>query len=451
MKYQINHVIPGSVLDEMGVSAGDFLLSINGFPVEDELDIRFFEDDLDLVVEIEKPDGDVWELDIERDADETLGLRYDNNSSIRRCKNNCIFCFIDQMPSGLRDTLYVKDDDERMSFLYGNYITLTNLSEAEKERIVRYRIMPINISVHTTNPELRKTMLRNRFAGNIMTELHYFKDNHIAMNAQIVLCPGYNDGDELSRTLSDLSRLYPEMRSVSVVPIGLTQFRKGLPDIVPVSPDKARETLDIIKTCQETMLARHNVHFVYPGDELYLTANREIPDAAYYEDFSQIENGVGMIADFEKQLKTAIASQKYNEDCQKKRFYGIITGELASPYVKRWCEQITKAYADICFEIYTIVNNYFGKSITVSGLITGSDIMNQIPHNKKIDAYFLPGNCVKHETEMLLDDVTVTELSNHFQKPVRVIANDGRALLSEAVVGKMDFVTKEKQYYEQPL
>ena len=451
MKYQINSIIPGSVLDEMGVTEGDYLLSINGFPVEDELDVRFFEHDLDLVVEIEKPDGNIWELDIQRDEDETLGLCKQNNSIIRRCKNDCVFCFIDQMPSGMRETLYVKDDDERMSFLYGNYITLTNLTEAEKERIVRYHIMPINISVHTTNPELRKKMLRNRFAGNIMTELNYFKDNHITMNAQIVLCPGYNDGDELTRTLSDLARLYPEMRSVSVVPIGLTRFREGLPEISPVCPDKARETLDIIKACQETMLATHNVHFVYPGDELYLTANREIPDATFYEDFSQIENGVGMIADFEKQLKTAIESQDFIKYCRKKHFYGIITGELATPYIKRWCEEITKAYTDICFEIYTIVNSFFGKNITVSGLITGSDIMNQIPRDDIIDAYFLPGNCVKHETEMLLDDVTVTELSNHFKKPVRIIANDGRALLSEAVIGKTDSVTKEKQFYEQSL
>ena len=448
MKYQINSIIPGSVLDEMGVTAGDFLLSINGFPVKDELDVRFFEDDLELAVEIEKPDGDIWELDIERDSDEIFGINYEEDQRIRRCTNNCIFCFIDQMPPGMRDTLYIKDDDERMSFLYGNYVTLTNLSESEKERIVRYHIMPINISVHTTNPELRKKMLHNRFAGNIMKDLRYFKDNNIAMNAQIVLCPGYNDGKELLRTLTDLAQFYPEMKSVSVVPIGLTRFRKGLPNISPVSPEKALETLDIILACQKDMLSRHNVHFVYPSDELYLIANREIPDAAYYEDFSQIENGVGMIADFENQLKFAIDRQIYMKASHEKRFYGIITGELTSPYVKRWCDQIMRAYSDIHFEVYTIVNNYFGKSITVSGLLTGTDMLCQVPINDKIDAYFLPENCVKHQTEMLLDDVTVTELSKHFNKPVRVIANDGRALLSEAVIGKTDFKTIEKQEYE---
>ena len=448
MKYQIKHIIPGSVLDELDITAGDYLLSINGFPVEDELDIRFFEEDPELTIEIEKPDGDIWELDIEREPDEILGLDYTKDQSIRRCTNNCIFCFIDQMPPGMRETLYIKDDDERMSFLYGNYITLTNLSEAEKKRIVRYHIMPINISVHTTNPELRKKMLHNRFAGNIMTELRYFKEHHIAMNAQIVLCPGYNDGEELSRTLSDLSRLYPEMRSVSVVPIGLTRFRKGLSAIAPVSPDKARETLDIIRTYQQKMLAAHQVHFVYPGDELFLIAKKDIPDVDYYEDLSQIENGVGMIADFENQLKIAIEHQIYHDTPQKERFYGMITGELASPYVKRWCKQITKAYPNIHFEIYTIVNRFFGQSITVSGLMTGIDIMKQIPLNNKVNAYFLPENCVKHQTEILLDDVSVTDLSKHFQKPVRVISNDGRALLAEAIIGKTDFITKEKQQYE---
>ena len=448
MKYQIKHIIPGSVLDELDITAGDYLLSINGFPVEDELDIRFFEEDPELTIEIEKPDGDIWELDIEREPDEILGLDYTKDQSIRRCTNNCIFCFIDQMPPGMRETLYIKDDDERMSFLYGNYITLTNLSEAEKKRIVRYHIMPINISVHTTNPELRKKMLHNRFAGNIMTELRYFKEHHIAMNAQIVLCPGYNDGEELSRTLSDLSRLYPEMRSVSVVPIGLTRFRKGLSAIAPVSPDKARETLDIIRTYQQKMLAAHQVHFVYPGDELFLIAKKDIPDVDYYEDFSQIENGVGMIADFENQLKIAIEHQIYHDTPQKERFYGMITGELASPYVKRWCKQITKAYPNIHFEIYTIVNRFFGQSITVSGLMTGIDIMKQIPLDYKINAYFLPENCVKHQTEILLDDVSVTDLSKHFQKPVRVISNDGRALLAEAIIGKTDFTIKEKQQYE---
>lgn len=448
MKYQIKHIIPGSVLDELDITAGDYLLSINGFPVEDELDIRFFEEDPELTIEIEKPDGDIWELDIEREPDEILGLDYTKDQSIRRCTNNCIFCFIDQMPPGMRETLYIKDDDERMSFLYGNYITLTNLSEAEKKRIVRYHIMPINISVHTTNPELRKKMLHNRFAGNIMTELRYFKEHHIAMNAQIVLCPGYNDGEELSRTLSDLSRLYPEMRSVSVVPIGLTRFRKGLSAIAPVSPDKAKETLEIIRTFQQKMLAAHQVHFVYPGDELFLIAKKDIPDVDYYEDFSQIENGVGMIADFENQLKIAIEHQIYHGTPQKERFYGMITGELASPYVKRWCKQITKAYPNIHFEIYTIVNRFFGQSITVSGLMTGIDIMKQIPLNNKVNAYFLPENCVKHQTEILLDDVSVTDLSKHFQKPVRVISNDGRALLAEAIIGKTDFTIKEKQQYE---
>ena len=448
MKYQIKHIIPGSVLDELDITAGDYLLSINGFPVEDELDIRFFEEDPELTLEIEKPDGDIWELDIEREPDEILGLDYTKDQSIRRCTNNCIFCFIDQMPPGMRETLYIKDDDERMSFLYGNYITLTNLSEAEKKRIVRYHIMPINISVHTTNPELRKKMLHNRFAGNIMTELRYFKEHHIAMNAQIVLCPGYNDSEELSRTLSDLSRLYPEMRSVSVVPIGLTRFRKGLSAIAPVSPDKARETLEIIRTFQQKMLAAHQVHFVYPGDELFLIAKKDIPDVDYYEDFSQIENGVGMIADFENQLKIAIEHQIYHDTPQKERFYGMITGELASPYVKRWCNQITKAYPNIHFEIYTIVNRFFGQSITVSGLMTGIDIMKQIPLNNKVNAYFLPENCVKHQTEILLDDVSVTDLSKHFQKPVRVISNDGRALLAEAIIGKTDFTIKEKQQYE---
>ncbi|MEG0379386.1 MAG: DUF512 domain-containing protein, partial [Eubacterium sp.] len=272
-KLIIERVAPSSIFEEMEIEAGDVLLSINHTPVDDFMDYRYLIADEELLVEIEKPDGEVWELEIEKEFEEDLGLEFTENMlETRTCKNNCVFCFIDQMPPGMRETLYVKDDDERLSFLMGNYVTLTNLSDYEVERIIRYRIMPINISIHTTDPELRCRMLNNRFAGTIMESLNRFAASDIEMNGQIVLCPGYNDGEALKRTVQDLMTLYPKLISVSVVPVGLSKYREGLEKLEKFDAQGARETLAIISEAQEKMQKTYGSHFIYASDEFYLLA-----------------------------------------------------------------------------------------------------------------------------------------------------------------------------------
>lgn len=426
-KFKIEGVAPGSIFEELEIEKGDTLLTINGMPVADIMDYRYLQADEQLMIEVEKPDGEIWELDVEKDFEEDLGLVFDENMlETRTCKNNCIFCFIDQMPPGMRETLYVKDDDERLSFLLGNYVTLTNLTEAEMERIVRYRIMPINISVHTTNPELRCAMLHNRFAGSIMESLGYFADNGIGMNGQIVLCPGYNDGDELRRTLNDLTGFYPQMASVSVVPVGLSKYREGLAALRKFDAEGARETLSIIGEIQARMRSQHGTNFVYASDEFFLLAGEALPDSSYYDGFPQIENGVGMMTDFRETLEEAVsrAGTVRGNDVLLK--IGIITGRLAADFM-RDCSAKASAVNGAEASVYPVVNDFFGEDITVSGLITGQDIIRQVPTGA--DRYLIPENMVRSHTHDLLDDVTTEEIEKALQAEVRIVPVDGAAFL----------------------
>lgn len=426
-KFKIEGVAPGSIFEELEIEKGDTLLTINGMPVADIMDYRYLQADEQLMIEVEKPDGEIWELDVEKDFEEDLGLVFDENMlETRTCKNNCIFCFIDQMPPGMRETLYVKDDDERLSFLLGNYVTLTNLTEAEMERIVRYRIMPINISVHTTNPELRCAMLHNRFAGSIMESLGYFADNGIGMNGQIVLCPGYNDGDELRRTLNDLTGFYPQMASVSVVPVGLSKYREGLAALRKFDAEGARETLSIVGEIQARMRSQHGTNFVYASDEFFLLAGEALPDSSYYDGFPQIENGVGMMTDFRETLEEAVsrAGMVRGNDVPPK--IGIITGRLAADFM-RDCAAKASAVNGAETTVYPVVNDFFGEDITVSGLITGQDIIRQVPTGA--DRYLIPENMVRSHTHDLLDDVTTEEIEKALQAEVRIVPVDGAAFL----------------------
>lgn len=426
-KFKIEGVAPGSIFEELEIEKGDTLLTINGMPVADIMDYRYLQADEQLMIEVEKPDGEIWELDVEKDFEEDLGLVFDENMlETRTCKNNCIFCFIDQMPPGMRETLYVKDDDERLSFLLGNYVTLTNLTEAEMERIVRYRIMPINISVHTTNPELRCAMLHNRFAGSIMESLGYFADNGIGMNGQIVLCPGYNDGDELRRTLNDLTGFYPQMASVSVVPVGLSKYREGLAALQKFDAEGARETLSIIGEIQARMRSQHSTNFVYASDEFFLLAGEALPDSSYYDGFPQIENGVGMMTDFRETLEEAVSRAETVRGNDVPLRIGIITGQLAADFM-RDCAARASAVSGAEASVYPVVNDFFGEDITVSGLITGQDIIRQVPTGA--DRYLIPENMVRSHTHDLLDDVTTEEIEKALQAEVRIVPVDGAAFL----------------------
>ena len=426
-KLKIEGVAPGSIFEELEIEKGDTLLTINGMPVADIMDYRYLQADEQLMIEIEKPGGEIWELDVEKDFEEDLGLVFDENMlETRTCKNNCVFCFIDQMPPGMRETLYVKDDDERLSFLLGNYVTLTNLTEAEMERIVRYRIMPINISVHTTNPELRCAMLHNRFAGSIVESLRYFADNGIGMNGQIVLCPGYNDGDELSRTLNDLMGFYPQMASVSVVPVGLSKYREGLAKLDKFDAEGARETLSIISDIQDQMRSQYGTNFVYASDEFFLLAGEALPDSSYYDGFPQIENGVGMMTDFKESLDAALSEARGVRGNDVPRRVGIITGRLAADFM-RDCAQKASAVCGVELSVYPVTNDFFGEDITVSGLITGVDIIRQVPPGA--DRYLIPENMVRSHTHDLLDDVTTEDIEKALQAEVRIVPVDGAAFL----------------------
>lgn len=426
-KFKIEGVAPGSIFEELEIEKGDTLLTINGMPVADIMDYRYLQADEQLMIEIEKPGGEIWELDVEKDFEEDLGLVFDENMlETRTCKNNCVFCFIDQMPPGMRETLYVKDDDERLSFLLSNYVTLTNLTEAEMERIVRYRIMPINISVHTTNPELRCAMLHNRFAGSIVESLRYFADNGIGMNGQIVLCPGYNDRDELSRTLNDLMGFYPQMASVSVVPVGLSKYREGLAKLDKFDAEGARETLSIIGSIQAQMRSQYGTNFVYASDEFFLLAGEALPDSSYYDGFPQIENGVGMMTDFKEGLDAALSEACAVRGNGVPRRVGIITGRLAADFM-RDCAQKASAACGVELSVYPVTNDFFGEDITVSGLITGADIIRQVPPGA--DRYLIPENMVRSHTHDLLDDVTTEDIEKALQAEVRIVPVDGAAFL----------------------
>ena len=433
----INGIQKNSILDEMEVAAGDRLLSINGMPVADVMDYRYLTADETLVVEIEKPDGEVWELDIEKDYEEDLGIEFPEQMlETKTCKNNCIFCFIDQLPKGMRESLYVKDDDERLSFLTGNYITMTNLTEEELNRIIRYRIMPMNLSIHTTNPELRCRMLNNRFAGDVISYLKKFRDHHIQMNGQIVLVPDYNDGDELQKTLADLKAFYPVLQSVSVVPVGLSRHRQGLAEIRAFNQTEALKTLAIINTVHQEMTEKYGDGFVYPSDEFFLLADVPIPDVSYYNGFPQIENGVGMMADFKASLKTASENYKNHNDhdhaISDNHRIGLITGHAAHAFMTSLMDDLKKVMPDLDVIIYPIKNDYFGEKITVSGLITGRDIIEQVKpelQENPRDLLLIPENALRQDTELLLDDWTLELLSEHLGVKIVAVPVDGTSLI----------------------
>ncbi|MEF9917964.1 MAG: DUF512 domain-containing protein, partial [Eubacterium sp.] len=390
-KFKIQGVAKGSIFEEMKIEKGDVLLSINQTAVADFMDYRYLIADENLLVEIEKQNGEIWELEIEKEFEEDLGVEFTENMiETRTCKNNCIFCFIDQMPPGMRETLYVKDDDERLSFLMGNYITLTNLTEEEIERIIRYRIMPINISIHTTNSELRCKMLNNRFAGTIMASLKHFAETGIEMNGQIVLCPGYNDGEELKRTISDLMCLYPQLISVSVVPVGISKYREGLIKLDKFDQKGAKKTLEIIEVAQKKMQVMNGTHFIYASDEFFLLAGKPLPEGSYYDGFPQIENGVGMMTDFKETLEEAFEKEFFKNEITKR--IGIITGCLAANFMYECASAVKIKYPKLEIDVYAIKNHFFGENITVSGLITGTDIIDQVEKNHKVDYYLMPEN-----------------------------------------------------------
>ena len=424
----IKNTAAGSIAEEMGIEPGDRLISIDGQEIEDVFDYQFYEESEELILLIEKPDGEQWELEIEKEADEPLGIEFGQGlmDEYRSCRNKCIFCFIDQMPPGMRDTLYFKDDDSRLSFLQGNYITLTNMSDHDVERIVRYRLEPINISFQTTNPELRCRMLHNRFAGDALKKVDILYQGGIEMNGQIVLCKGVNDGEELERSIRDLTRYLPLLKSVSVVPVGLTRFREGLYPLEPFTKEEAREVLSVIHRWQEKIYKEYGLHFIHAGDEWYLLAEEEIPEEERYDGYLQLENGVGMLRLLFNEFEEGMSRLSGGPGS------GVIsaaTGKLAYPYIRRMADRIEERFPGRKIHVHCIRNDFFGERITVSGLITGKDIIAQLKGKELGSRLLLPCNMLKADEGVFLDDITVKEVSDALQVPVDIVKSSGQDLI----------------------
>ncbi len=421
----IKEVESGSIANELELTPGDELISINGTEIKDVLDYHYLIKDEELTLIIRKPDGEEWELEIEKEYDDDLGIVFEEGlmDEYRSCRNKCIFCFIDQMPPGMRETLYFKDDDARLSFLQGNYITLTNMSEDEIDRILYYKLSPINISVHTTNEELRCRMLKNRFAGSALDKMRRLKEGGIIMNGQIVLCKGWNDGEELEKTIHDLAAFLPEMQSVSVVPVGLTKFREGLEKLEGFRKEEALVVLDTIHRWQNIFLTHYGTRFIYASDEWYITAGLPIPDAESYEGYPQIENGVGLIRSLQDEFEEYFTELQGDD---RTREVSIATGVLAAPYIKQLTQKLMTKYPNVKVEVYTIINNYFGKEITVAGLITGGDITAQLNGKSLGEALLIPDVMLRNGESVLLDDVTVEEMEKALQTKIRIVQSDGK-------------------------
>ena len=432
--HRIKEVLPGSIAEELEIEPGDTLLAINDVEIKDIFDYHYYIDDEYLVVLIEKSNGEQWELEIEKDYDEDLGLVFEQSlmDEYHSCRNKCMFCFIDQMPPGMRDTLYFKDDDARLSFLQGNYITLTNMSEEDLDRIILYKLSPVNISVHTMNPELRCKMLSNRFAGDALEKLQKLASHGIEMNSQIVLCKGINDGEELDRSISELSKLYPSMSSLSVVPVGLTKYRDNLVHLEKFEQEDAKKVLEQIHNWQERLLKEIGTRFVFASDEWYIKAGYQIPDESYYEGYGQIENGVGMVRSLVDEV--AIALQNGAGD-ERRRACSIATGVLAKPILDQIVTLIQKKYPNVCVKVYVIRNEFFGEDITVAGLITGQDLEKQLKNQELGDYLILPDVMFRSGEEVFLDDMTATELEMALQKEIHIVESNGQSLV-DAILGE---------------
>lgn len=423
----VERVLKGSIAEEMGIEPKDILLSINGQKIKDIIDYKYLISDDYVEVEIEKKDGEVWILEIEKNYDEDLGIEFTNPliDKARSCRNKCIFCFIDQLPPNMRETLYFKDDDSRLSFLQGNFITLTNMNDEDIDRIVKYRLSPINISVHTTNPELRVKMLNNKNAGKILSILQRFKEADIKVNCQIVLVPQINDGKELERTLTDLSSLYPSVESVAVVPVGLTRYRDNLHRIIPFNKESALGILNLIRNEQNKLKNEIGTRFVFASDEFYALTDEPLPNYEEYEGFPQLENGVGLLKTFEHSIDGEL--DKIDEKFFSNKKYIIATGTLAEGFMNRIKNKIMEKFIGLELKVVAIENKFFGRSITVSGLITGQDIVSQLKGYKYIDGIIIPKSMLRAESNIFLDDLTIEDIEKRLKVkiiPVEVSGKD---------------------------
>lgn len=442
-RIKINHVLTGSIAAEVGIAPGDFVLSINKEPVADVFDYRFLITNEELLLEIEKMDGEIWEIEVEKDEYEDLGLEFDSSmmDEAKSCTNQCVFCFIDQMPKGMRETLYFKDDDSRLSFLTGNYVTLTNMKDPDMDRIIKYKMSPINVSVHATDPQLRRKMLKNRFAGEVLEKLKKLCQAGITVNCQIVLCLGLNDEAQLDRTLSDLLELQG-VKSISVVPVGITKYRESLFPLRPFTGDDAQRVLNQLELWQEKALHKFNTRLVYPADEFFILAGRKLPEYSYYEDFPQIENGVGLITmlqyEFHEYLELL---QQDNTDTRQaeKRNLSIATGTSSFQFIKGMAETLEKVY-NVKVHVYSIKNEFFGENVTVTGLLTGQDLVAQLRGRELGEELLISRSMLKTGEALFLDDYTLDKVRGELNIKVIPVDNSGKDFIQKVLGNKGDLV-----------
>jgi len=431
---KIFDVTTGSHADKAGIKKGETLLSINSNEIVDVLDYRFYQVNRKLTLEVADEDKNVRTIEMTKGEYEEIGLEFETYLMDKQhsCRNKCIFCFIDQLPKGMRESLYFKDDDSRLSFLFGNYITLTNITEHEIDRIIKMHISPINVSVHTTNPELRCKMMNNRFAGDTLKYLKRFADAGITLNCQIVSCPGINDGDELVRTLTDLENLGVNM--TAIVPVGLTRYRENLYPLVPYNKETAGQTIDIIEKMGDECVKKHGRRIFFPGDEFYLLAEREIPSPEFYEDFSALEDGIGMIAYLTDDVGWKLEELDADESlCHK---VTIACGEGVFPYMKRIMSMINEKFPNITINTRAIKNNFFGGGVNVSGLVTGGDLIDQLRDDDLGDRLIITSSMLRFENDLFLDDVSTDDVERDLGVTLVPVNNNGNDLVEAVIAGK---------------
>lgn len=434
MAVKIFDVTTGSHADKAGIKKGETLLSINSNEIVDVLDYRFYQVNRKLTLEVADEDKNVRTIEMTKGEYEEIGLEFETYLMDKQhsCRNKCIFCFIDQLPKGMRESLYFKDDDSRLSFLFGNYITLTNITEHEIDRIIKMHISPINVSVHTTNPELRCKMMNNRFAGDTLKYLKRFADAGITLNCQIVSCPGINDGDELVRTLTDLENLGVNM--TAIVPVGLTRYRENLYPLVPYNKETAGQTIDIIEKMGDECVKKHGRRIFFPGDEFYLLAEREIPSPEFYEDFSALEDGIGMIAYLTDDVGWKLEELDTDESlCHK---VTIACGEGVFPYMKRIMSMINEKFPNITINTRAIKNNFFGGGVNVSGLVTGGDLIDQLRGDDLGDRLIITSSMLRFENDLFLDDVSTDDVERELGVTLVPVNNNGNDLVEAVIAGK---------------
>lgn len=410
----IKSVEENSIAWELGIESGDVLSTINGKNVEDILDYLYLEGETEFTLEVVS-NGETYTLEVQRELDEEIGLSFEDDLKIRTCQNNCVFCFVDQMPKGLRDTLYVKDDDYRLSFISGSYVTLTNDSDAEIDRIIDLHLSPLYVSVHATDEQARCKLLHNRFAGKLMSQLKKLTSNGIEVHTQVVLCKGLNDGDILHKTIADLYSLYPMVKTLAIVPVGTTKFRDGLASLELYDKESASKVIDEVEPCSKYFQSVHGEPFVYLSDEFYCLAEREMPPAEHYGAFDQIENGVGLVRKFIDEFDEAITKDKFFSE--KKTL--LVTGVSFYPTLKRLIDKVNCPHEILC-----VKNDFFGRTVTVAGLLTPTDIINQM-NGKKYDRIILPSNILKEFGDLFLDGTTLKEFAEKVDTEVIISPRSG--------------------------